>query len=160
MPLEGRRDVTRGSATRRSYLLLVGAVVLAATGLAARSSSGGVRSAPGSVLDQRNPWRAAACKYPAWAPDDPSGYAAQTFTAGASGALTDVVLPVRGTTDQVTVAIAPVDASGMPLVGSPLASTTVAFSKPSAYTSIDFSVPSRPSVVAGKQYAIVVSSPT
>jgi hypothetical protein len=70
-----------------------------------------------------------------------------------------VVLPVRGTTDQVTVAIAPVDASGMPIVGSPLTSTTVAFTKPAAYTSIDFSFPSRPSVVGGKQYAIVLSSP-
>src|SRR5439155_5408558 len=106
-----------------------------------------------------NPWRAATCKYPAWAPDDPSGYAAQTFTAGTSGALSDVVLPLRGTTDQITVAIAPADASGTPIVGSPLASITTAFTKPAAYTSIDFSLPSRPSVVAGKQYAIVLSSP-
>src|SRR5207244_12499171 len=45
-------------------------------------------------------------------------------------------------------------------VGSPLAYTTTAFTKPAAYTSIDISFPSRPSVVAGKQYAIVLSSPT
>ena len=148
----------RGSAIRRSYLLVAAAVVVAA-GLTA-GAAGGDRSTPGSVLDQRNPWRAAPCKYPAWAPDDPSGYAAQTFTAGVTGALTDVVLPVRGTTDQVTVAIAPVGANGAPLVGSPLASTSLAFTKPASYTSIDFPFPSRPGVVAGKQYAVVVSSAT
>jgi hypothetical protein len=140
-------------------LLLTGATVLA-TGLAVGTASGGSRIAPGAVLDQSNQSRAATCRFWGWAPDDASAWAAQTFTAGKSGTLTDVVLPLRGPTDQITVAIAAVDANGMPIVSSPLASTTVAFVKPTTYTSVDFLLPSPPNVTAGKQYAIVLSSPT
>ena len=149
----------RGSAIRRSCLLLVGAGVVATIGLAAGTAPGGSRIEPGAVLDQSNPWRAAPCRYWGWAPDDASSWAAQTFTAGTTGTLTNVVLPLRGTTDQITIAIAPVDASGMPVVASPLASISVAFAKPTTYTSFDFLFPSPPRVAAGKQYAIVLSSP-
>ena len=149
----------RGSTTWRLCLLLTGATVLA-TGLAVGTASGGSRIAPGAVLDQSNQSRAATCRFWGWAPDDASAWAAQTFTAGKSGTLTDVVLPLRGPTDQITVAIAAVDANGMPIVSSPLASTTVAFVKPTTYTSVDFLLPSPPNVTAGKQYAIVLSSPT
>jgi hypothetical protein len=112
------------------------------------------------VLDQSNPRRAQPCNARGWAPDDPSSWAAQTFTAGRSGTLTDVVLPLRGGTDQITVAVAPVDGGGMPIVASPLASTTLPFAKPSTYTPIDFLFPTPAQLTAGKQYAIVVSSST
>src|SRR6266516_8077715 len=71
-----------------------------------------------------HPSRASACRYTGWVPDDAASWAAQTFTAGVSGSLTDVVMPLRIRTPVVVVAITPVGAGGRPVVSAPLASTS------------------------------------
>ena len=116
--------------------------------------------APGAALDQSNPSRASACRYTGWVPDDATGWAAQTFTAGVSGSLTDVVVWLRVNDPRLSVAIASVDASGRPVVATPLASASPAVAATTTYVDVDvsFSTPAR--VEAGKQYAIVLSPST
>ncbi len=111
---------------------------------------------PGAVVDQKN-FRQPTCRL-AWSPDDASSWAAQTFTAGITGKLTDVQLDLRGTIPQFTVAITPVDGSGQPQVGSPLATAagTEATNNQYAWIDVVFSNPAK--VVAGQQYTIVLSS--
>lgn len=113
--------------------------------------------APGAVLDQSDPSRPPLCRFTTIVDD----WEAQTFTAGVTGALTDVVLPLKDSSNQLVVAIAPVDADGRPLVdATPLASTNVAVSASTDYVDVDvlFSAPA--GVEAGKQYAIVLREPT
>jgi hypothetical protein len=112
-----------------------------------------------AALDQSNQSRASACRYTGWVPDDASSWAAQTFTAGISGALTDVVLPLRLNTPLIVVAIASVGGDGRPIVSSPLASTTVAPPVTTTYTDVTVSFAAPVRVEAGKQYAIVLSQP-
>src|SRR5438876_10025875 len=90
------------------------------------SASSGAAASPGATVDQSNPSRASACRYTGWIPDDAASWAAQTFTAGVSGSLTDVVMPLRIRTPVIVVAITPVDAGGRPVVSTPLASTSQA----------------------------------
>src|SRR5689334_12564625 len=96
------------------------AVALAVT-VAAGSAPLRASTAPGAVPDQGYPLHPAGCQFAGWAPDDSTSIAAQTFTAGITGALTDVVIPLRGPNQNITVAIAGVDAAGMPISGTPLA---------------------------------------
>ena len=115
--------------------------------------------APGATLDQSNPYRDSACIFRGWAPAYATSWVAQTFTAGVTGTLTDVVLRLWGNTTPITVAIAPVDGNGQPLVATPLASTSLAFSPVTTPTdtAVSFLAPAK--VEAGKQYAVVLSAP-
>jgi hypothetical protein len=124
------------------------------------SAAGSELGSPGATLDQSNPTRSSACRYTGWAPDAPSDWAAQTFTAGLAGKLTEVVVLLRPGTAPISVTIAPVDAGGQPLAAMPLASTSLSLPATSTYLEAEasFSTPAR--VETGKQYAIVVSSPT
>jgi hypothetical protein len=129
---------------------LVAVGVLAGAGLAV---------APGATLDQSNPPRATgACSSGGWAPDTPTDYAAQTFTAGTNGSLKNVLIPIGGTVAEVTVTITSVDGSGQPVLTDVLASASVPLPKASSYTVVDvlFSTPAK--IQAGKQYAIVLSA--
>lgn len=134
----------------------VGLVLVSAAVPAAKN----VQAVPGAVLDQSNPYRTPACRPNGWAPDTPSDWAAQTFTAGVSGKLTDVALLLRGPNPQFSVAITSVDAAGQPVIASPLATAGGTQSSVTrfAWVSVNFATPAR--VEAGKQYAIVLSSPT
>jgi hypothetical protein len=153
--------------TRARYTLLI-SLTLAATAVAAYgagASVGGLSTStasaitPGATLDQSNPYRPPACIFKGWTGPYPTSWQAQTFTAGRTGTLTDVVLSLWGNTTPITVAIAPVDANGQPLVATPLASTSLAFSPTTTPTdtAVFFSAPA--TVQAGKQYAIVLSAP-
>jgi Divergent InlB B-repeat domain len=115
--------------------------------------------APGATLDQSNPYRPPVCVFKGWRGPYPTSWYAQTFTAGRTGTLTDVVLSLWGNTTPITVAIAPVDANGQPLVATPLASTSSAFPPVSTPTNISISFSAPAQVEAGKQYAIVLSAP-
>ena len=114
---------------------------------------------PLATIDQSNPVRQAACRYVGWAPDDSASWAAQTFTAGRSGGLSDIMLPLRVRRSQrAVVGIAPTDAGGRPVVATPLASTTLLLPEAGYVdTTFSFSPPVR--VRQGTQYAIVLSSP-
>jgi hypothetical protein len=91
-----------------------------------------------------------------------SGFSlAQTFTAGLSGSLDQVELPLRRraqTTLPVNIQITSVESGGAPNNAGVLASTTAPASEiptsGTGFVAITFTVP--PSVVAGTQYAIVV----
>src|SRR3954451_20822860 len=99
---------------RRAHLrfaLALGTTVLL---LAATAAYAGPALAPGAVADQSNAARPSPCRFTGWIPDDASSWAAQTFTAGKSGLLTDVVLVVRGHVSSISLAINPVDATGAP----------------------------------------------
>ena len=138
--------------------LMIGALGLALAVVGATSSPASSIAAPNAVLDQSNPLRASACRFVAWAPDSANEWVAETFTAGVTGNLTDVVLWVRVSNPQNPVAIVPVDAGGRPLVATPLASTTLAIDEgPYRDVEIPFSSPAR--VEAGKQYAVVLFAP-
>ena len=115
--------------------------------------------APNAALDQSNPSRASACRYTGWTPDSANEWVAQTFTAGVSGSLTDVVLWLAVSNPQIPVAIVPVDAGGRPLASTPLASTTLAVDAKPPYAEIDILFPTPARVEAGKQYAVVVYAP-
>jgi hypothetical protein len=84
---------------------------------------------------------------------------AQTFTAGVSGSLTDVVLSVVVSNPRNPMAIVPVDAGGRPVVAIPLASTTLAVDASPTFVDVDVSFPTPARVEAGKQYAIVLYAP-
>jgi hypothetical protein len=115
--------------------------------------------APNAAVDQSNPPRAIPCRYTGWAPDFADSWAAQTFTAAVTGYLSDVVLPLNGTITQITVAIAPVDAAGAPVVASPLAATTTPFTPVKTFGDVEVSFATPAKVESGKQYAIVLSAP-
>jgi hypothetical protein len=136
----------------------VASVLGLAIGGSALSGLVGVLVAPGAALDQSNPSRASVCRFTGWLPDDAAGWAAQTFTAGSSGSLTDVVVSLRVGDPRIAVAIAPVDADGRPVVATPLAATSLAVGATTSYVDVDASFPTPAKVEAGKQYAIVVSS--
>jgi List-Bact-rpt repeat protein len=114
---------------------------------------------PGATLDQSYPPRAAACRYVGWVPDSANEWVAQTFTAGVSGSLTEVVLWLRISNPQIPVAIVPVDAGGRPVVTTPLASTTLALDAKPTFTAIEIPFPTPARVEAGKQYAVVLHAP-
>lgn len=132
--------------------------------LAATASSRPATNAvsPGAFVDQTNPGRQPACGWMGWVPDDGSSWAAQTFTAGVSGALSDVVLPLAMRTPQIVVALTPVGADGRPVVASPLARSTLTVTpRPSyAYEDVAVAFSPPPRVKAGQQYAIVLSAPS
>jgi len=134
------------------------ALVLAAVG--GGSAVAGSAAVPGAVPDQSNPVRSQPCRYTGWVPDTDGSWAGQTFTAGVSGLLTDVVLRLRGANNQISVAIVPVDAAGAPVAPSPLSSVTVPFAPTTSFADVGFSFPSPPRVEAGKQYAVLMSVPT
>jgi hypothetical protein len=94
----------------------------------------------------------------AWVPDSANEWVAETFTAGVTGSLTDVVLWVRVSNPQNPVAIVPVDASGRPAVSTPLASATLAIDA-APYRAVDIPFPTPGRVEAGKQYAVVLFAP-
>jgi hypothetical protein len=123
------------------------------------SAPAGSAIAPGAILDQSNPYRPPACMFRGWSPAIATSWYAQSFTAGITGTLTDVVLPLWGNTTPITVAISPVDGSGQPLVATPLASASLAFSPVATPTDLAVSFPDPAQVEAGKQYAIVLSAP-
>jgi hypothetical protein len=140
---------------------LIGAlgVAVAIVGSATPGTSSSL-VAPNATLDQSNSSRASVCGYSGWTPDSANEWVAQTFTAGTTGSLTDVVLSLWVNNSQDPVAIVPVDAGGRPVVSAPLASTTLTAEATHAYVDIDiaFSTPAR--VEAGKQYAIVLYAPS
>ena len=135
-------------------------VVTAALAVARPSASlpMSVHVAPGASLDQSDPPRASPCGFTGWAPDHASDWAAETFTAGLTGNLTDVVVTLRVVDPRVTVAITPVDTSGQPIVSRPLASSSLPGGTSSAYTDITVSFTPPVPVEAGNQYTIVLSA--
>jgi hypothetical protein len=159
------RLFVEGDPVRASYRARWGIAMIAVAGLALALTWSAVSAplasviAPGATLDQSNPYRPPACTFKGWRGPYPTSWYAQTFTAGLTGTLTDVVLSLWGNTTPITVAIAPVDGNGQPLVATPLASTSFAFTTVTTPTNIEipFSVPAK--VEAGKQYAIVLSAP-
>src|SRR5262245_65557240 len=105
----------------------IGAVgLLLAVGWSATASRASSLTAPNSTLDQSNPSRPSACRGTGWAPDSANEWVGETFTAGVTGGLTDVVLWLRVSNPQNPVAIVPVDAAGRPVVSTPLASSILA----------------------------------
>jgi hypothetical protein len=138
--------------------------VIGALGLAlaivGAATSGALSSvaAPNAVLDQSNPSRALACRYIGWAPDSANEWVGETFTAGVTGSLTDVVLWVRVSSPRNPVAIVPVDAGGRPVVSTPLASSVLAVDA-GPIRDVDISFPAPARVEAGKQYAVVLYAP-
>jgi len=124
------------------------------------ATSHGVASfaAPGATLDQSNPARPPACMGTGWAPDSANEWTAQTFTAGISGSLTDVVLWLSVSNPSIPVAIVPADGTG-PVVSTPLAQATLAGVNLAPYAPIDISFTAPARVEAGKQYAIVLYAP-
>ena len=150
-----------GRADRRGWLrvrfaLIALVLVLGVSGTTARAGSS---IAPGATLDQSNSARPSSCRFSGWVPDSGSDWAGQTFTAGYSGALTDLVLRLKGVDPQISVAIVPVDANGRPVVAAPLASTSLPFSPMAAYGDVSISFPTPARVESGKQYAIVLAVP-
>jgi hypothetical protein len=117
--------------------------------------TGGVT--PGATLDQSYPGHADPCGYIPY----PDGWAAQTFTAGITGRLTDVSLVLAGPAPNVayTVEIAPLDGSGSPIVGSPLASAPLAIPSATGDQQVPASFASGAAVRAGVRYAIVLMRP-
>ena len=137
-------------------MVLVALVVAGSATSSATTSS----VSPGAMLDQSNPSRDSACRYTGWVPDDATGWAAQTFTAGITGNLVNVVLWVRVSDARISVAITPVDDSGRPVVATQLAATGMEVATIGSYVDVDvsFSTPAR--VQAGKRYAIVLFAPS
>jgi len=156
------------AARRRPWRITAGIITFVMCALAMTATTAVLSAprqssaSPGSVEDQAYPLHAAGCAFAAWGLDDSTSVAAQTFTAGISGALTDVVMALRGPNQQINVAITGVDANGAPTLATPLASTSVSPApypvRPYTDVTITFSSPAR--VTAGQQYAIVLTSPT
>ncbi len=138
------------------------AVVVAAASLAA---SGRKQTVPGAVLDQSNPQRPPACLYVGWALDDGNSYAAQTFTAGMNGQLTDVVLPALGGIGGFSLSLTPVFPTGLPDIDHPIATANTTFAPvtrpyPSPYPEVDVTFSTKPVLKAGTQYGLVMSNPS
>ena len=132
------------------------AVTIVASGASATAST---LAAPNAVLDQSNPARPSVCRYVGWVPDSANEWVAETFTAGVSGSLTDVVLWLRVSNPQNTVAIVPVDAGGRPDVTRTLASATLAVEGSTTFKAVGLSFPTPARVEAGKQYGLVLYAP-
>jgi uncharacterized repeat protein (TIGR02543 family) len=152
-----------GRVTGKGAVIALALGALAFTGVSAvLSAPRRSNASPGSVEDQAYPLHAAECAFNGWALDDSTSIAAQTFTAGISGALTDVVMALAGTNQNIKVSITGVDATGAPTVATPLTSTSLNPApypvRPATDVTISFSSPAR--VTAGQQYAIVLTSPT
>jgi hypothetical protein len=147
----------RGRASLAGLVIVLLALVIAGSATPNATTSS---VAPNAMLDQSNPSRDSACRYTGWVPDDATGWAAQTFTAGVTGSLTNVVLWLRVSDPRISVAITPVDDSGRPVVATQLASTGMEVATIGAYVDVEvsFSTPAR--VEAGKRYAIVLFAPT
>lgn len=85
---------------------------------------------------------------------------AQTFIAGRSGALTDVVLRLQGTAQTVNVALTPVDSFGRPATASPLATASVTGAlQPSPAVDVAVPFPAPATVQRGQTYALVINAP-
>jgi hypothetical protein len=142
--------MSRRRAREVMVVLVVGVAALATAASAA---------APGAVLDQSNPPDPPpACGADAWANDTAADWSAQTFTAGMTGSLTNVDVSLFGSNPSFVLAITPVDASGAPVVGSPLASQAMTRAPgPTSVSDVLFATPAW--VVAGTQYAIVLTEP-
>lgn len=139
---------------------MVGALCLALALVgSATPSPAAPLAAASAVLDQSNPSRPSPCRYTGWVPDSANEWVAQTFTAGVSGSLTDVVLWLAVRDPRIPVAIVPVDAGGRPVVATPLASTTLAVDEKPPYVDIDIPFPTPARVEAGKRYAVVLHAP-
>jgi hypothetical protein len=150
-----------GRVTGKGAVIALALGALAFTGVSAvLSAPRRSNASPGSVEDQAYPLHAAECAFNGWALDDSTSIAAQTFTAGISGALTDVVMALAGTNQNIKVSITGVDATGAPTVATPLTSTSLNPApypvRPATDVTISFSSPAR--VTAGQQYAIVLTS--
>ena len=139
----------------------VGAAIVFALAAVGSATSGTSRSlaAPGAVLDATNPARPSACRYVAWVPDSANEWVAETFTAGLTGSLTDVILWLRVSNPQNPVGIAAVDAEGRPDVTRTLASATLAVGGSTTFNPVGVSFPVPARVEAGKQYALVLHAP-
>jgi Divergent InlB B-repeat domain len=135
----------------------VAGLALAIVG-SATSDTASTLAAPNATLDQSNPSRALACRYTGWEPDSANEWVGETFTAGVTGSLTDVVLWVRVSNPRNPVAIVPVDAGGRPVVSTPLASSVLAVDA-GPIRDVDVSFPAPARVEAGKQYAVVLFAP-
>ena len=148
-----RRDPAR-------WARLAVAAVCVALGLAGAATSATITSSvvPGAVLDQNNPSRDSACRFTGWVPDDPADWAAQTFTAGVTGKLTDVAVWLRVNDPRISVAITAVGSDGRPLVATPLATTAPVVAPTTSYVAVDASFATPARVEAGRQYAVVVSA--
>jgi Divergent InlB B-repeat domain len=148
---------------RQARRFLTAICVLAvALSVAAGSAVSGTESAllaPNARLDQSNPSRTRTCRAAGWVPDSANEWVAETFTAGVSGSLTDVTLWVAVNTPQSQVAITPVDASGRPVVATPLATSTLGGSATTAIGELGVAFPTPARVEAGKQYALVLFAP-
>ena len=142
----------------------VGGSIIGALGLAlaivgsATSGHDSSLAAPNATLDQSNPSRALACRFTGWVPDSANEWVGETFTAGVTGNLTDVVLWVSVSNPSNPVAIVPVDAGGRPVASTPLASATLAV-EAAPYRDVDISFAAPARVEAGKQYAVVLFAP-
>jgi List-Bact-rpt repeat protein len=151
----------RDPARRARSLAGVACLALAIVG-PATAGPASMSVAPGATVDQSNPSRARPCRYSGWVADDAFGWsAAQTFTVGVTGSLTNVVVWLRmSDSATISVTIAPVGADGRPSVSTPLASTSLAATTNAAYTAteVSFATPAR--VEAGTQYAIVLANTT
>jgi hypothetical protein len=117
-------------------------------------------AAPNAVPDQGNPFRPSACGFTGWRPDDGSSWAAQTFTAGSTGRLTDVVLRLHLVNPQFAVVLTTLDAAGQPMLASPLTSTIATRQPVGSYQDIAVSFGSPATVRAGQHYAVVLLVPT
>jgi hypothetical protein len=148
------RARARWAASGGGALVLALAIVGTATSRAEFSLA-----APNAILDQSNPARPSACRYVGWAPDSANEWVAETFTAGVSGSLTDVVLWLAVSNPQNPVAISAVDASGRPDVATTLTSTTLAVDGSTTFKAVGVSFPTPAGVEAGKQYALVLYAP-
>src|SRR5262245_4826603 len=139
---------------KRWAVALIGAAAVAMTTVGSATSGGvAVFAAPNARLDQSNPARPSACAGTGWAPDSTNEWTAQSFTAGVSGSLTDVVVWISVSNPSIPVAIVPVDGTG-PVVTTPLAQTTLAGVTLAPYAPIDVSFSTPAKVEAGKQYAV------
>src|SRR5262245_18668270 len=145
----------------RAPLSGLGMVLLTLVVAGSATSSATTSSvSPGATLDQSYPSRDSACRYTGWVPDDATGWAAQTFTAGVTGNLTNGVVWVRVGDARLSVAITPVDDSGRPVVATQLAATGLEVATIGRYVDVEVSFPRPARVEAGKRYAIVLFGPS
>ena len=135
------------------------AVALSAMAGSAVSGTESALVAPNARLDQSYPSRTRTCPAAGWAPDSANEWVAETFTAGVSGSLTDVVLWVAVNTPASQVAVTPTDASGRPVVATPLATSALGGSSTTTIGEHGVAFPTPARVEAGKQYAVVLFAP-
>ena len=151
----------------RVLLATVTAVALGSFfGLAATQVAAGPKAAPGSVIDQHNTQPAGVSAYGSESASQPI---AQTFTAGITGRLTDVVIgasntstsAIPGSTGPFTLEVTSTNADGSPNYAHVLGSGTVTvpivpFQRPLTFTDVDFALTAPVPIQAGTHYAIVL----